>query len=178
MSTARLLAPLALCAGLAVALSHRSAPATPAPAATVPVPVPALLTSSSAALAPAESLPSGVYGTVCVTCHQANGQGMEGAFPPLAGSEIVNGPAERQIAIVLWGLTGPITVKGKKYNSIMSPWNSLSDADIATTITYERQSWGNTASAVTPAQVAAVRALTKNRKQSWTWDELSKAKLN
>jgi mono/diheme cytochrome c family protein len=89
----------------------------------------------------------------------------------------VNGPAEIPIAIVLHGLQGPLKVKGTDYNGVMAPWGTFSDEDIAATLTYERASWGNTGSAVTAAQVAAVRAATKGRTTAWTWDELQKAKL-
>lgn len=116
-----------------------------------------------------------VYGT-CAACHMANGAGMAGAFPPLAASEWVTGKAEVPIAIVLHGMQGEITVKGVKYNSVMTPWASLySDQEIANVVTYIRSQWGNKASAVTAAQVAAVRAATKARKTQWTSAELKKA---
>ena len=56
----------------------------------------------------------------CTTCHQANGQGIPGTYPPLAGSHIATGTPERPIAIVLHGLSGPITVEGKTYNNLMT----------------------------------------------------------
>ncbi len=147
------------------------------PADSAPTAAPAAGPAAAPAAAPAAStLPEGQY-AVCQACHQANGEGVEGAFPPLAGSEILNGPAEVPIAIVLHGLQGPLTVKGKQYNQIMAAWGQLSDEDIATTLTYERGSWGNTGTPVTAAEVAAVRAATKGRTAAWTWDELQKAKL-
>ncbi|MGI9091214.1 MAG: c-type cytochrome [Gemmatimonadaceae bacterium] len=105
----------------------------------------------------------------CAVCHQANGQGLAGAYPPLAGSEwLVNNP-EVPIRIVLHGLQGPITVKGASFNNAMTPFaDQLSDAEIAAVISYERSSWGNNASAVTAAQVQAVRAATKAQTAPWT----------
>ena len=118
-----------------------------------------------------------VYGKTCVACHQANGMGAPGQFPPLAGSEWVN-EAEpgRIIRAVLNGLQGPITVHGQSFNNVMVPWNSLSDEDIAAVITYVRgnKEWGNTASAVTPERVGAVRAKIKAHPTAFTADELLK----
>ena len=118
-----------------------------------------------------------VYGKTCVACHQANGMGAPGQFPPLAGSEWVN-EAEpgRIIRAVLNGLQGPITVHGQSFNNVMVPWNSLSDEDIAAVITYVRgnKDWGNTASAVTPERVGAVRAKIKAHPTAFTADELLK----
>ena len=124
----------------------------------------------------ASAVPQGQY-AVCQTCHQADGNGVPNAFPPLAGSEIATGPAEVPIAIVLHGLQGPLTVHGTTYNGQMAAWGQFSDDDIAATLTYVRSSWGNAAPAVTAAEVAAVRAATSGRTTPWTWDELSKAKL-
>ena len=116
-----------------------------------------------------------VYAT-CTACHQANGQGLPGAFPPLAGSEWVTGRAEIPIAIVLHGMQGEVTVKGAKYNSVMTPWGTtFSDQEIANVVTYIRSQWGNKAPAVMVADVAKVRAATKARKQSFTAAELRKA---
>lgn len=116
-----------------------------------------------------------VYAT-CTACHQVNGQGLPGAFPPLAGSEWVTGRAEIPIAIVLHGMQGEITVKGAKYNNVMTPWGTtFNDQEIANVVTYIRSQWGNKAKAVTAADVAKVRAATKARKASFTAAELRKA---
>jgi mono/diheme cytochrome c family protein len=117
------------------------------------------------------------YLNACGTCHQATGEGMAGAFPPLAGSDIVILPSpDRMIAIILKGLQGPVTVKGVEYNSVMAPWESmLTDEQIAAITTYERSSWGNTASAVTVDQVAAVRSRVADRTTAWTIAELEEA---
>lgn len=111
----------------------------------------------------------------CTACHQATGLGLPNAFPPLAASEWVVGRAEVPIAIVLHGMQGEITVKGKKYNQIMMPWGTtFSDQEVANVVTYVRSQWGNKAPAVTAAQVAAVRTATKARKTQWTVAELKK----
>jgi mono/diheme cytochrome c family protein len=93
----------------------------------------------------------------------------------LAGSEWVLGRPEIPIAIVLKGMQGEITVQGAKFNSMMMPWEaSFNDQEIANVVTHIRSQWGNKASAVTAAQVAAVRAATKARKTQWTPAELKK----
>lgn len=111
--------------------------------------------------------------TKCAACHQQNGQGMAGSWPPLAGSEwLVNNP-EVPIRIVLHGLQGPITVKGQSFNNAMQAWqDQLSDEEIAAVITYERSSWGNSASAITAEQVKAVRDATKSQTTAWHADDL------
>lgn len=118
----------------------------------------------------------------CVSCHQANGLGSPGQFPPLAGSEWVN-EAEpgRVIRIVLNGLTGPLELKGQTYNGTMVPWGlppptGLTDEEIAAVLTYVRQNkdWGNNAPAVTPERVKAVREKIKDHAGPFTPDELLK----
>lgn len=97
-----------------------------------------------------------LYAT-CAACHQAEGQGIPGAFPPLAESEWVNGPVENLIRIQLRGLTGPITVKGVEYNSVMPAQAQQSDEQIAAVLTYIRSSFGNDSGPVTADQVKALR---------------------
>jgi cbb3-type cytochrome c oxidase subunit III len=99
-----------------------------------------------------------VFQTNCSSCHGANGEGSPGAFPPLAGNPVVVGPAKNVIHIVKFGLHGSIAVKGMTYNGMMPAWGGqLSNADIAAAITFVRSSWGNKASAVSEADVAAVK---------------------
>lgn len=97
----------------------------------------------------------------CVTCHQANGQGVPGAFPPLAGAEHANAANPSvPIRIVLYGLQGAITVKGQQFAGLMPPYGTgiqMTDQEVADVLTYVRRSWGNSASAITPEQVAAER---------------------
>lgn len=114
----------------------------------------------------------------CVTCHQQNGGGTPGQFPPLAGSEwvLAKDPA-RVIRIVLDGATGPMQVNGTAYNGTMVPWRPLPDEDLAYVISFVRNSWGNNAPAVTPEDVAKVRKETANRTSPWTAEELLKVPL-
>jgi mono/diheme cytochrome c family protein len=116
-----------------------------------------------------------VFDTTCIACHQANGLGVPGQYPPLVASEWVTGSEERIIRIVLHGLNGPITVEGKEYNNVMAPLGgALKDEQVANVISYVRASWGNTAPEVTPETVAKVRADTAGRNTFWTAAELLK----
>jgi ubiquinol-cytochrome c reductase cytochrome b subunit len=99
-----------------------------------------------------------VFTQNCASCHQANGQGQPGVFPPLAGSEIVLGDKTRLGHILFYGLNGKIKVKGGDYNGQMPAWKGqLSDGDIAAVLTYIRSTWGNKASPVTTADLAKVK---------------------
>lgn len=99
-----------------------------------------------------------VYGAVCATCHQADGKGLPGSFPPLAGSGSYYGAPENHAKIVVHGLSGEIVVNGTSWNGVMPPQGAaLSDYDIAAVATYERTSWGNADGVVLPEQVASVR---------------------
>lgn len=97
-----------------------------------------------------------VYIKTCVACHQMNGAGIPGAFPPLAKSDYLNANVNRAIKQVLVGSTGPITVNGKKYVTPM-PKQVLSDQQIADVLTYVYASWGNNKSVVTPEMVKSIR---------------------
>ncbi|MCC6952972.1 MAG: cytochrome c [Deltaproteobacteria bacterium] len=100
-----------------------------------------------------------VFAKSCAACHQLHGNGLPGAFPPLAGSPYVVGDnVERLTAIMIYGLQGPITVKGTVYNNVMTPWGSiLKDEELAAVATYVRSAWGNTASAVGVDQITKTR---------------------
>jgi len=112
--------------------------------------------SSSSQSSTSPSNGAAVFQANCSSCHQAQGQGEPGVFPPLAGNPVVTGPAATVIGIVKHGLAKPITVKGVTYNGQMPAWGqTLSASDIAAVLTYIRHSWGNSASGVTPAQVAS-----------------------
>jgi len=93
----------------------------------------------------------------CMACHQATGLGIPAAFPPLAESDFLMADKERSIRIVLGGLTGPITVNGNKFDSVM-PMLNLTEDDIANILTYVRNSWGNKGDMVTLDEVRAVKA--------------------
>jgi len=112
------------------------------------------------------------YKSNCAACHQPNGMGVAGAFPPLAGSEWVTKGDRRLAQILLHGIAGPMVVNGITYNGVMQSWNAWDDKRIAGVITYIRQAWGNTAGPVAPEQIAAARAETKSRTTNWTEAEL------
>ena len=132
---------------------------TAAPAAVVAgsasSPAPAAAGSGSYDAAKGGSL----FSANCSACHQASGEGIAGAFPPLKGNAAVdNADPTLHIHTVLHGAHG-VTIGGVNYTSVMPPFaDQLNDADIANIINYERTSWGNKAKLVTPAEVAAVRA--------------------
>jgi putative heme-binding domain-containing protein len=97
---------------------------------------------------------------LCIACHGPAGAGVPNLGPPLANSEWVTVPPENLIGIQLRGLSGPITVAGQEYN-FPAPMPAMgagqSDENIASVITFIRNSWGNSAPAVTPEMVAAQR---------------------
>lgn len=79
----------------------------------------------------------------CIACHQASGLGLAGQFPPLSGSEWVDGGSKRIGAILLHGINGPFKVGGQSYNQLMPAWNTLSDEKIAQVATYVRRTFGS-----------------------------------
>jgi mono/diheme cytochrome c family protein len=100
-----------------------------------------------------------LYASMCVACHQAGGSGLAGVFPPLAGSEWVNGRDSTLAAIVLRGIDGPLTVKGTTYNGQMPAFaGKLKDEQIAAVLSHLRSSWGNASPALAAETVAKVRA--------------------
>src|SRR5438045_5454455 len=111
-----------------------------------------------------------IFSANCQTCHQANGLGVAGQYPPLAGSEFTTGGSRRPAMIVLKGLQGPVKVKGQEYGSaVMQPWDkTLTDQKIADVLTYERSEWGNSASPVTGEQIAGLRQELANQPDSFT----------
>jgi mono/diheme cytochrome c family protein/glucose/arabinose dehydrogenase len=114
----------------------------------------------------------------CGTCHQADGKGLDPAFPPLTDIRWVGGSDERLIKLTLKGLYGPIEVHGKGYGPArgtppMTGFESLlNDREIAAVLTYIRQSFGNNLSPIKPEQVAKVRAAEKSRNGFWDSAEL------
>ena len=98
-----------------------------------------------------------LFAGTCSTCHQPNGEGVQGAFPPLAHSSILKDNPKRIIEIMLHGLTGPITVNGQSFNSVMPPMSQLTDDEIANIGTYVLNSWGNPGGQIKKEEVAAKR---------------------
>ena len=98
-----------------------------------------------------------LYNTFCGTCHQRDGGGAPGRFPPLGDTEWVTGDKTRLIDLVLNGMQGPVEVRGELYDAVMPGHRFLSDDDLATVLSYIRQHFGNAASAVSAAEVQARR---------------------
>ena len=134
--------------------------------------------SAPKALTPEQIIAKGkvLYNT-CASCHTPSGMGVPGAFPPLAGSEWVNGPEEGIIRILLHGLSGPVTVKGNTYNGNMPAFGpgggySWNDEKISQVLSYVRQEWGNKGAAITAEKVAEIRKLEAARAKPWSEGEL------
>ncbi|WP_373046723.1 copper-containing nitrite reductase [Vulgatibacter sp.] len=102
-----------------------------------------------------------LYAGTCSVCHGPTGAGMEGVFPPLEKSDYLMADKQRSIEIILNGLSGPVKVNGKDFNSVMPPMSQLNDDEVANILTYVRNAFGNSGDAVTPAEVAKIRATTK-----------------
>ena len=97
-----------------------------------------------------------VYKKTCITCHQANGEGLPNVYPPLAKSDFL-ADKEKAIGQVIKGFSGELVVNGKKYNSSM-PAQQLNDEEIAAVLTYVYSNFGNSGSAVTADEVKAARS--------------------
>lgn len=102
-----------------------------------------------------------LYKGTCSTCHQESGAGLANVFPPLARSDYLLKDPKHAIEVMLNGLTGPITVNGASYNSVMPPMSQLNDDEIANILTYVLNSWGNTGPAISKQDVVEVRASTR-----------------
>jgi len=130
---------------------------------------------AAAGVEPEEVTVSGsqIYSSRCANCHQASGEGIAGAFPPLNKAAWVTDNKGQIIRILLHGMIGEVEVRGAKYNGNMPAWGTqLSDAEIAAVITHVRQSWENNASEVTAEEVKTVRDQTTGRTAPWEADEL------
>jgi len=122
--------------------------------------VAATKSAASGALTVEEQVNAGkvLFTGTCSVCHQANGEGLSGVFPPLAKSDLIAADPKRPIEILLHGLTGKVTVNGKEYNSVMPPMTQLNDDEIANILTFVLNSWGNPGGRITADDVAKVRA--------------------
>jgi mono/diheme cytochrome c family protein len=129
--------------------------------------------ASAAPAAPLDLVALGrrLYGA-CAACHQADGRGVPGAYPPLAGSEWVVGRAETTVRILLHGVQGPLEVRGTAFNQVMPAWKHLKDEQIAALTSHIRSSFGNAAGPVAPELVTTVRRATSGRTQPWSQAEL------
>ncbi len=99
-----------------------------------------------------------LFAGTCSACHQANGGGLEGVFPPLAKSDWIAKDRKRVPTVILQGLSGKVTVNGHDYNSVMPPMSQLTDDEVANISTFVLNSWGNGGGRVTKAEASAIRA--------------------
>lgn len=99
-----------------------------------------------------------LFAGTCSVCHQANGTGLPGVFPPLAQSDYLNADPQRSIGVLLRGLSGKVTVNGKEFDSVMPAMNQLNDDEVANILTYTLNSWGNKGGRVLASEVKAERA--------------------
>ncbi len=151
----KILGPITL---MVLLMSFQTAPKKAAPA-TKPAVKPAVTNAN-----PAASIERGkaVYQTQCLSCHQVDGGGVPHLNAPLDGATAVVGKDKAKIiGIVLKGMTDRVEIDGEFYSNNMAPHKELTDQQIADVLTYVRNSWTNKASAVTPAEVKAVRAKIK-----------------
>jgi mono/diheme cytochrome c family protein/glucose/arabinose dehydrogenase len=113
----------------------------------------------------------------CVTCHQPNGKGLDPAFPSLEKSPWVTGDSDRLIKLAMYGLMGPLEINGKKYDGQvpMTPFGGmLKDDEMAAVLTFVRNSFGNQADPIQPAQVKTIRDANQGRMMFFMTDELLK----
>ena len=149
-------------------------PAAPTGDAAEPAAETDVAEETEAAQAPAaaafdwQELGDTIYTSNCSSCHQPNGEGIVGAFPPLAGHmpELVQAEGGREylINVLLYGLQGEINVEGQTYNGVMTAWASLGDEQIAAVLNHESTSWGNADALPNfepfqPEEIAAQRGL-------------------
>ncbi len=102
-----------------------------------------------------------VYADQCLTCHQADGGGVQSMNPPLTKTKQVLGDKTQLIQLVIKGMNTQTEINGDVYHNIMPPHDYMTDQQIADVLTYIRNSFGNKAKAITEAEVKAVRAKTK-----------------
>jgi mono/diheme cytochrome c family protein len=98
-----------------------------------------------------------LFAANCVACHQATGKGLPGVFPPLDGSEWVQGDPRVVANILLHGITGDITVMGASFKGAMPSFEKLGDAELAAVASYVRSQWSNKAAPITPDVFAGER---------------------
>jgi nitrite reductase (NO-forming) len=99
-----------------------------------------------------------LFAGTCSVCHQADGAGLAGVFPPLAKSDFLAADVKRAVNVVLKGLSGKVSVNGHEYNSVMPPMTQLNDDEVANILSYVLNSWGNPGGRVTKDEVKAQRA--------------------
>lgn len=116
--------------------------------------------AATGSLTPKDQIAAGqaLFAGTCSVCHQGNGAGLPGVFPPLAKSDFLNQDTKRAINVVLHGLSGKVKVNGKDYDSVMPPMNQLNDDEVANILTYVLNSWGNAGGSVSAEEVKKQRS--------------------
>ena len=115
-----------------------------------------------------------LFSGVCAGCHQPHGFGLDGVAPPLVDSEWVLGSEQRLVRLVLHGLSGPISVKGRSYRLDMPAMGVFTDDQVSGILTYIRREWEHTGAPVEPETVKAIRAATADRHEGWLPEDLLK----
>jgi mono/diheme cytochrome c family protein len=120
-----------------------------------------------------EKEPVGVvlYRQFCGNCHQPEGRGLPGVYPPLKGTDWVSGDSESLIKMVMHGVQGPMRVGDRVYNLPMPP-SGFNDQQVADVLTYIRSSWGNAAPPVSLEDVVRVRQVHGDRTRPWSVQDL------
>ncbi|MCF8303088.1 MAG: cytochrome c [Bacteroidales bacterium] len=98
-----------------------------------------------------------LYNKNCLACHQEDGSGVPGMYPPLRNNPHVTGKQDTVIKVILKGQKGPLMVNGQYYNAEMAAYNHLSNEEIAAVATYIRQNFGNEAGPITAGEVQQLR---------------------
>ena len=134
------------------------------------------LRTTAQAAAPGAAVDGGaIFAANCAACHQANGHGLPGVFPPLAGSEWVVGDPKVLANILLHGVSGKIEVAGQSFDGMMPAFAQLSDAEIAGVLTHIRSTWGNQAEAISADFIASEREAGSARTTPFEGGEALKA---
>lgn len=117
-----------------------------------------------------------IYRSQCQACHQADGQGIAGVYPPLVGTDWVTGHPEVLARVLINGLSGPIEVRGNTYNGNMPAFGpnglNLRTSDLAAVASYIRQEWGNSAPEIPESLMQSYMATYAGRGTQWRADEL------
>lgn len=115
-----------------------------------------------------------LFARTCQQCHQANGKGVPGVYPVLAGSPWVLGREDRLANLLILGMSGPLVVLDHNYNGNMPTVGMWKDRDIAAVLTYVRQEWGNNAPPVSEATVTEARKSIGTRSKPWSPEEIER----
>lgn len=113
-----------------------------------------------------------IYLMQCQQCHQSEGLGLPGVYPPLSESPWLNDDGERIVKLLLFGMNGPLQLMGKNYNGNMPSFGALRDIEINSVVNYIRDEWGNNDLSVDENLVKNIRDKYSNRSFPWTPEEL------